>query len=180
MNDPKIKKQFLREQVMVNSISAAFQHAGVYLNGLIETDPNKKKVRDFLRDRILEFEKHYQNAVIDSQHCSNIEALANIVSLEFKGKAVLRNDRLRIGISQKALNLYLKYLWCLDEILIPPHCPIDRRIIEKLDIQWQQRSQYDWTKLDCIQKYRELISFCKKKAGSVPVAEWELNVWKFI
>jgi hypothetical protein len=182
MNNTEVKNKklkFLCDQSMVNSINGAFQHAGVYLNGLSEADPNKKKVRELLLNIILNFTEQYRNDVTDSQHCSNIEELANTMSSEFKDKGVLRNDRFRVGISQKALNLYLKYLWCLDEIPTPPHCPIDRRIIEKLGIQYQQRGQYDWTKLDCIQKYGELIFLCKKKAEGIPIAEWELKIWEF-
>jgi hypothetical protein len=40
----------------------------------------------------------------------------------------------RVGTAQKALNLYLKYLWCLGEIKTPPHCPFDRGIIQMLPV----------------------------------------------
>ena len=173
------KRKFLRDQSMINSITGAFQHAGIYISGLPESDPNKKRVRDTLKEQIVKLAKSYQNTVTDSDHCSNIEQLANFISSEFHGKGVLRNDRFRIGISQKALNLYLKYLWCLDEIPTPPHCPIDRIIIQKLGIPQQQQSQYDWTKLDCIQKYKYLISRCRENLEALSIAEWELQVWGF-
>ena len=91
------------------------------------------------------------------------------------------SDRFRIGIAQKALNLYLKNLWCLGEITTPPHCPLDRLIIDKLGLKWSERSQYDWTKIDDIEKYKELISRCDHKArerGCENIAEWELEVYK--
>jgi hypothetical protein len=101
-----LKKTFLHEQAMVNSISAAFQHAGVYLSGLSEAHPIKKRVRDVLKSEISRYAKQYRTPVTDSEHCSNIEKLAGAMSSEFGGKDVLRNNRFRIGISQKALNLY--------------------------------------------------------------------------
>jgi hypothetical protein len=47
---------------------------------------------------------------------------------------------MRIGLAQKALNLYLKYLWCLGEIHEPPHCPLDSIVLGQVpgckDVRW--------------------------------------------
>jgi len=75
----------------------------------------------------------------------------------------------------------LKYLWCLGDIPVPPHCPIDRGIIDQLDIPKQERKKYDWTKLDKIEDYRHLIGLCCKKAKMgkrESIAEWELAIWR--
>ena len=98
----------------------------------------------------------------------------------YKGRGLLRKERFRIGIALKALNLYLKNLWCLGQITTPPHCPLDRLIIDKLGLKWNERSQYDWTKLDDIEKYKELISRCDEVARKEKyrnIAEWELKVY---
>ena len=53
----------------------------------------------------------------------------------YKDKAILKDNVFRVGITQKAFNLYLKYLWCLGLRWIehePPHCPFDRIVIGKL------------------------------------------------
>ena len=174
------KKKFLINQAIATSIIAAFQHAGVYDSGLKDNDPSKNSLRKELAHRLRSLGEKYHEPVTGEQHCQNIEDLADTLTETYKGTGLLRNDRFRIGIAQKALNLYLKNLWCLDEIATPPHCPLDRQIIDKLDLK-SKRSEYDWTKLDDIEKYKELISLGDKKArekGSRNIAEWELEVYE--
>ena len=55
---------------------------------------------------------------------------------------VLYEKKIPIGIAQKAVNLYLKYMWCFGWIPEPPHCRIDRTVLEAVD------DQDDWTKMD--------------------------------
>lgn len=174
-----MKKKFLIDQAMVNSIGAAFQHAGVYVQGLKDNDERKDVLRKALAKELQSLVATYANAVTEEAHYQNIVSLADTLTRQFKDSGILRNGRFRIGIAQKALNLYLKYLWYLGDIPTPPHCPIDRRIIDKLNLNWRERGNYDWTKLDDIEKYKTLIQNCKDKAGSASVAEWELKEWTF-
>jgi hypothetical protein len=174
------KKKFLINQAIATSIIAAFQHAGVYEVGLKDNDPRKNSLRKELAHRLRSLGEKYHELVTAEPHCQNIQDLADTLTEIYKGIGLLRNDRFRIGIAQKALNLYLKNLWCLDEITVPLHCPLDRQIIDKLDLK-SRRSEYDWTKLDDIEKYKELISLCDKKArekGSRNIAEWELELYE--
>ena len=43
-----------------------------------------------------------------------------------------------------------------------------------------ERSEYDWTKLDDIEKYKELIRMCDKEAKPKyqNIAEWELETYE--
>src|SRR5215467_3622009 len=82
--------------------------------------------------------------------------------------------------AQKALNLYLKYLWCTGEIRTPPHCPIDGGVIKKLGADL---AGVPWTKLDNIEKYKELIAAGEKIAANKKresLADWELICWNAI
>jgi hypothetical protein len=110
----------------------------------------------------------------EDSHIKNIEDLADCLSEEFRGLRVLKDDRFRIGIAQKALNLYLKYLWCTDQICMPPHCPFDSMIISKLpgckDIKW--------TTLLNIDDYRRLVKAARAQAGDKPIAQWELETYQ--
>src|SRR5208282_1517190 len=83
-----------------------------------------------------------------------------------------------IGRAQKALNLFLKYLWCIGEICEPPHCPFDSVIIAKLP----KGTCPSWTKLDRIGDYRNLVEAAKKfvaetkdPADDSSLATWELR-----
>lgn len=173
------KKQFLIDQAIATSIIAAFQHARVYVVGLKDNDPRKNSLRKELANRLRSLGEKYHEPVTEEQHCQNIEDLANRLTESYEETGLLRN-RFRIGIAQKALNLYLKNLWCLGEIPITCHCPLDRQIIDKLGLKSSERSEYDWTKLDDIEKYKKLIGMCEKVARGEKyenIAEWELGVY---
>jgi hypothetical protein len=150
--------------------------------GLKDGDTRKTQLRKDLGAELRSVAARYSDPVTEEEHCLNIEDIAKTLTQKYKDTGILRYSRFRIGIAQKALNLYLKNLWCLGEITMPPpHCPLDRQIIDKLGLRWKERAQYDWTKLDDIEKYKELISRCGKVAREGKyqnIAEWELNVYK--
>ncbi len=163
----------------MNSIGAAFQHAGVYIKGLKNMAPRKSDCRNDLKNTLIAIGNAHQSSVSALDQCQNIVNCANESTANHQKKGILRDDRFRIEITQKALNIYLKYLWCLGEINKPPHCPIDRGIIDVLGIPWNQHNSYGWTTLDDIEKYMELIEMCKMQAvGIMSVAEWDLDKWK--
>ena len=177
-----MKKKFLIDQAIVNSIGGAFQHAGVYAKGIEDNDKRKDALRKDLIESLRAFEVVYVKSVDEDTHSQNIVRLAANLTENHKNSGILRDQRFRIGIAQKALNLYLKYMWCLGEIESPPHCPLDRRIIEKLDLSWGEREKYTWTKLNDIEDYKYLIEKCRKRAkenGNLSLADWELSVWSF-
>ena len=153
------KKKFLIDQAIATSIIAAFQHAGVYVVGLKDSDTRKSELRKDLAGQLRSVAARYTDPVTEEQHCKNIEDLANTLWQKHKDAGILRDGRFRVGIAQKALNLYLKNLLCLGELTTPPpHCPLDRQIINRLGLKSRERSRYDWTKLDKIERYKELIT----------------------
>ena len=84
---------------------------------------------------------------------------------------VLVGDRLRYGTSQKAFNLYLKYLWRLGQIPSPPHCPVDRIVLANAGIDGT------WTESDSEGEYRKWIAVLRSKANPLSLAEWEYRIW---
>ena len=86
----------------------------------------------------------------------------------------MHNDRFRIGIAQKLINLHLKYLWCSGVIQEPPHCPIDGiiRDVAKLN--------YDWIISDNIEEYKEAIESLNKisQRKHETLAQWELREFR--
>jgi hypothetical protein len=85
----------------------------------------------------------------------------------------LRAGRFRFGTAQKALNLYLKYLWCIGRVPTPPHCPFDYQVISTLP-GWQAIKR---TALTSRAKYLHLVAAARKRADGVPLAEWELKLY---
>lgn len=173
------KMKFLRGQAITNSINAAFQRGCVYAKGLDVNNPGRDRVRRelvrYLEDLVKE---NYKSGTPSwDEHCSNIEDLADYMTNRFKLDGILRDNRFRIGTAQKVLNLYLKYLWCLEDgFAEPPHCPLDRPIIARTGLKGDE---YDWTKLDKIAAYRTIIEQCRElaRAENLSLPQWELENW---
>ncbi len=112
----------------------------------------------------------YSLPVTDEQHCATIQRIADKLSGDF-GRCLI-NGRLRYGTSQKALNLYLKYLWRLGSTkMTPPHCPIDSQALAAGGVDGA------WTKCDSEKQYTEWIGRLRLKAKPLCLAEWEYGIW---
>lgn len=163
------KKKFLDGAFFSLTVMATFRRSRTYRKGAKE--PCKAKFRKALRKQLTELAQQYTTDMDDDGHIKNIEHLADNLSKEFA--QVLEGGRFRIGSAQKALNLYLKYLWCTEQICRPPHCPFDRTIVDKLP----GCSSIKWTTLDNAEEYRRLVMAARAEAGKVPLAQWELETY---
>jgi len=161
------KWEFIEKEIWIMTFGGAFQRANVYKEDA--SDRKRKNFRDEVKEYVCDLvEKYYSKVIDEEQHVRNIEELCDWASR--KHGDILENGRLRIGVGQKIFNLYLKYLWCLNEIETPPHCPIDRTIVSIIS-----KKSIKWTTLDDIDEYKNLIEKAKKKANSKSLAEWELE-----
>ena len=147
-------------------LAATVQRANIYRRSAPETARNE--FRGALRRTLDEYAESYATPVGSDVHVRRIGVLADRLS---RGHPeALADGRFRIGPAQKALNLYLKYLWSAGWIPRPPHCPFDAVVISALPY----RSRISWTALDSLDGYRTLVSVATAVAGTVPLAEWEL------
>jgi hypothetical protein len=104
--------------------------------------------------------------VEEHEHLVYIEKTSNRLSMELGD--TLFSARFRIGISQKLINLYLKYLWTSGHCQEPPHCPIDGIIRDRAKIS------YDWTENDSINDYKQAVANLRHVAGDQSLSIWEL------
>ena len=165
-------EKFINEQILALSIVAAFQHAKIYRDDITVTDEEKLAFRCKLQEHLETISLDYKNKpVTEEQHIDNLKKLKENMTTEFKD--ILFGNRFRVGIAQKALNLYLKYLWCLGKITEPPHCPFDSIIISEI----HRNDKY--TEMDSIDEYKSLVESAKQAANkeSLSLANWELNKW---
>jgi len=107
--------------------------------------------------------------ISDVQHCEAIRTISDTLSRTFGD--ILMGGRMRYGTSQKALNLYLKFLWRLGKSGVPPHCPVDGNVLEAAGIIGS------WTKSDSEKEYFGWINDIRKKTARLSLAEWEYKVW---
>jgi hypothetical protein len=104
----------------------------------------------------------------EKEHLNNILLLKNYAEESFAN--ILDNKIYKVGTAQKLLNLTLKYWWCCDWILIPPHCPIDRIVLNLAGIKTKK-----WTDIINIEQYQQIISQMKNNLKCDDLAKWELE-----
>jgi len=170
----KLKNTFINEEIWILTFGGAFQRSGIYEN-IDLNDPRRTLFRNDI--------KYYIETNILPQYCNltieedkHIKNLLNFSKWSKKYSEIIKGGYLKLGISQKLINLYLKYQWCLGNIQEPPHCPFDRIIIQKLGYN----PVPSWTKLESEKEYRELVSKAKAiaNASNKSIAEWELSVFE--
>ena len=86
-------------------------------------DHQRKPAKRAIRKLLVEIEDTYQPMLAGDRHVVYISNVAEKLTNEIG--QYLRNNEFRIGITQKLVNMHLKYLWCTGVIEEPPHCPID-------------------------------------------------------
>lgn len=168
-----MEKKFINNEIWLLTRGGAFQRSGIYNPEV--SDKLKREfglsLKEYLDNLI---NSQYQEEISEEKHIENIEGIIDF-SLGFD--KVLKNG-LNFGVSQKLLNLYLKYHWCLDEIPAPPHFPVDRIIQEKLKLK-----VIPWTKMVGIkgrEDYIRIVESAKEKLKEHKcehVAELELKLF---
>ncbi len=162
------KQNFLIEEIWLLTFGGAFQHSGIYQQNTSEKKRIyfRKMLRGYIEQIVL---KKYKQPVSDEEHIENIIGISNYTA---SFKEVLKAP-INIGISQKLLNLALKYYWCLDLLPEPPHCPVDRIIQEKI----YKQPLVNWTQLDDINIYMQIINDAREltKKEKLSLAQWELE-----
>lgn len=166
----RAQQAFLTDQALYSAVNASLQRASVYNS--TATQQQRDQLRKAMRDALEHIGHEYVKSVSEDRHLSNIESLAIWISNQCG--ASLLGSCLRIGIAQKALNLYLKYLWCFGRIPSPPHCPFDSVVIDKLPSE----AYVAWTRLSDPKQYTALVEAAKRKAGSTPLPVWELEIYQ--
>ncbi len=171
MNNPK--QTFLHNEIWVLTFGGAFQRANIYKPN-VEMEQRaafRIALKNFVIEHII---PQYKEPVCEFSHVLNLEG---IIAFSEKYHEILNNEKLLIGVSQKLLNLALKYYWCLGEITTPPHCPIDR-IIQKEGLK--SKSIVNWTSMSEMDVYLRLIHKVQQIASGKgqSIAEWELKTFE--
>ena len=163
-------RAFLESEFLSLTVNAALQRSGTYLPGTPEQA--RTQFREDVKGGLLALLPRYVNGVAEADHVSTIERFCEDLSRAHG--AILRGARLRVGVAQKAVNLFLKYAWCAGWIAEPPHCPFDRILIDLLP----PSQRLAWTRLDSVHEYLLLVANAKRVAGSESLARWELRAYR--
>lgn len=173
MENKNDKKRFMCYELGLLSLKAALSTrnsaAPVYAKEVMTHQ--RKQAKKVFRGVLAKLESLYADGqVSEEQHTEFIKSTADEISERLGGQ--LYEARFRIGISQKLINLHLKYLWSAGFIQEPPHCPIDGIIRNVAKIN------YDWTVSDSIEDYRDAIFALKKVANNRSLSVWELEEFR--
>jgi len=176
MNDPFLEAVGVNtEQVAMNeSIKAAVQQRQNRVYSREEVGDERSRFRAEWARLIRDESKRYLKPSFsvmpsDAEHCQAIQRISDSLSARF-GECLV-NGRLRFGTSQKALNLYLKFVWRLGIAVAPPHCPVDGIVLSAAGIEGS------WTRCDSEREYMDWIIWIREKARPLSLAEWEHQVW---
>jgi hypothetical protein len=170
--DQIAKDAFLVRAAFGSTLAGTAQRGNLYKKGA--SDTTRDEFREALRKSLERLTKRYRKRVSSAQHSANIKKLSD--QLTASHKRALQGGRFRIGSAQKALNLYLKFMWCFGRIERPPHCPFDARVLSKIP----NCKKVKWTSLDSIDEYRRIVKEAegKAKAERLSLAEWEMREYQ--
>ncbi len=143
------------------------------------SEADRARFHDALDGKLRELASRYLGAspVDDEQHIRNIRELREYLSERFAD--CLNKGSLTFGVAQKALNVYLKYLWCAGRLQTdPPHCPFDSVILKALRNADRQTPNAKWTEAS-EEVYRKWVKQAKECAAARngSLNRWELAVY---
>jgi hypothetical protein len=135
----------------------------------------RKEIKSFLLNY---FEALKERCITETEHVNKILELSKLITTKYN--AILFQKKFRIGISQKLINLFLKYLWCLDFIDKPCHCPFDNIIKLKIRSKFKEARLIDWTEMNKIKDYLFYVEKARIISSNegLSISEWELINWK--
>jgi hypothetical protein len=173
-----MKEDFINKEIWMLTFGASFQRAYAY----VESASNDTKII-FKSNTTVVVEnmlaQYKTGEVSDEQHITNIKKLSNSTK---QYSEIFNGGQINFGISQKMLNLYLKYQWCLGNIAEPPHFPVDRIIQQKLNEQaklkgFPKLELLPWTQFKDEIHYSKVINHARSLKIVSP-AQLELKLFK--
>lgn len=172
----ELKEKFILKEIWSLTINGAFQRAYVYSE--IAKGDKKTTEKEIFKNKLRKFIEDISLSYVDELKDINLHysKIASISAFSEDYGNLLMNNKLNFGISQKLLNLYLKYLWCLGKIKTPPHFPVDRQI----QILLGDNNPTAWTNWQDNNVYDEVIDKAKTKRGNEKygsIAELELELF---
>jgi hypothetical protein len=174
MNQVSSKQhEFLHDETWILAWAGSVQRAGLYRGGTTEA------ARAAFRQAAIEWiDNHilpaYDQPVDEATHLRHLLQIQTTLTGLSSARAVLA-DNYRLGHAQKALNLLLKYRWCMGWIPEPPHCPIDRIVLGETTLA----GSMNWTEIDRIEDYDRAIAAVRACATATgqSIACWELSIF---
>ncbi|WP_347923350.1 hypothetical protein [Pontimicrobium sp. SW4] len=181
-----MKETFIHNEIWLLTTIGSFQRANLYDKKVASNEEERRNFRVDLHKLIKEIAlTQYIKTISERKHIENIKNISHFTA-KSDFSYLLNNGQLNFGVSQKLLNLYLKYLWCTNSIKTPPHFPVDRIIQENLNkeaknLGLKKRAVTSWTKMKNEDDYMEVINYAKQflqNSKFKSLADLELNLFE--
>jgi hypothetical protein len=164
------KTKYLLSEFWALSWNGSVQRAYLYRKGCEEKHriEFRRRFIDWIDEQVI---PRYRETVSAATHESHILELCE-KGTQMDTDNIFESDGYHLASAQKLLNLQLKYLWCLGEVVEPPHCPVDRVILNRTSMR-----DSAWTKMRRIEEYRAFIEAIRERASAErkSIAQWELD-----
>jgi hypothetical protein len=145
-----------------------------------EYEQKRQAFRQALTLELRNLARNYEGLdVLDETHIQTIRDMADRLGAVHRD--ILNGGILVFGVAHKALNVYLKYLWCANLNIRPPHCPFDYDLISSL--KPGSGVEYRWTHADKEDDYHEWVRLAKaaaERGGYSSLSAWEVAAWDAI
>lgn len=161
------KIRFIENELFAWCKSAAF---GRVLHFKEEMRGENQEKSDFYKGLRTVFDSFCKNDFKDDNFKNVVTLQERFEEVAQKYQKLLKSKQeslITVGMTQKFLNLYLKYKWCLGGPK-PYHCPIDRQVLN--EINWNNPRWSKFTGKD----YKEAIEKLYEAFGK-DLPMWELR-----
>ncbi|MEI7534477.1 MAG: hypothetical protein WCK57_08915 [Verrucomicrobiae bacterium] len=165
---------FIHRMALRNAVNAAFQRVPIYAVGVKYSQHNQ--LRETAKQWLALLGCRYFAWEYDCvKYCSEITSLRKY--LISKNGAILRSGQPTIGVCQKLISLYLKYLWLYgDSAKKPVFPPLDRQILQKTNAPGKK----SFPQIIDINEYQDIcnhIDAYAKNKGYGSGVVWEADNW---
>jgi hypothetical protein len=166
--------EFIQQMYLRNAINAALQRANVYSDDV--TGEQKTAFKRDCSQHLADLGRRYFAWEHDLESfCAEVQRFSATLSQDHADTLV--GHHLRIGIAQKMVSLYLKYLWLAGDCSKKPAAAVlDRGILEASGFH----PPPNWTEMDDFRQYQDIQAAIQQRAeeeGFGSAAVWEAERW---
>lgn len=170
------------DKAVSRAIAASVQHNSLYAPGI--SPEEKEAVRGDWRSFLVGIIGKYKNQQTVGEYECDFLKLQEQMNNQFAHAfyqtphpKYKTDPGFRVAHAQKSLSVFLKHLWCMDEVDTPPQCPVDRVVLEIAGLKYDKAK---WGYVNSIEEHRRKISqlISAKNDDQEPLAVWELKKFK--
>lgn len=164
--------KFIERMALRNAVNASLQRIAIY--GPTATPANKRAYRETLKTWLKQLALRYYTWEYDgAKYCAEIVALKT--HLNATHGPILA--KMTIGICQKPITLWLKYLWLNGDCSKKPiFATLDRGIMQTANVQ----NPPNWPDIDTLDEYKRIVDHIDSLASTKGFgcgAVWEAETW---